>query len=95
MALLLFRLNFCHTVLMPNSRPNAIATAIRSLAERHKVAYRSTATDRLGHDITRLSGDEVDIDEPALLLLALERAGHLTSRDAARLHGEYLRAKYE
>jgi hypothetical protein len=74
---------------------NDTAAAIRALAERHKVAYRPTPADRLGHDITRLSGDEVEIDESARLLLALERAGHLTSVDAARLHGDYLRAKYE
>jgi hypothetical protein len=71
------------------------AAAIRALAERYAVAYKPTATDRLGHDIARLSDNEVEIDEPALLLLALERAGHLTSTDAAWLQGEYLRAKYE
>jgi hypothetical protein len=42
-----------------------------------------------------LSGDDVELDEPVLLLIALERAGHITNTEAARLHGEYLRAKYE
>jgi len=69
--------------------------AIRSLAERYEVGYARTASDILGHQITLLAGDTVALDEPALLLLALERAGHLTSTEAARLHGEYLRAKYE
>ena len=78
-----------------DSRRNDTAAVIHALAERHAIAYTQTATDLLAHDITRLSGDEVEMDEPALLLLALERAGHLTSADAARLHGEYLRAKYE
>jgi hypothetical protein len=74
---------------------NATVVAIRALAERHKVSYRQTATDSLGAHITRLSGDDVNLDEPALLLIALERAGHITSVEAARLHGNYLRAKYE
>jgi hypothetical protein len=48
----------------------------------------------LGH-LRRFSGDDVDLDEPAPLLLALRPAGYITSAEAARLHGEYLRAKYE
>jgi hypothetical protein len=81
---------------MPDSHHQIDAEAvIRELAERHKVGYAQTDADIFGHHITRLSGDTVTLDEPALLLLALERAGHLTSADAARLHGEYLRAKYE
>lgn len=69
--------------------------AIRALADKHKVAYRETATDILGRHITRLAGDDVVLEEPTLLLLALRRAGHITSTEAARLHGDYLRAKYE
>jgi hypothetical protein len=78
-----------------SSQQNHIAAAIHALAERHGVSYTQTATDILGRHITRLSGDDVDLDEPALLLLALRRAGYITSAEAARLHGEYLRAKYE
>lgn len=73
----------------------AAEAAIRSLAAKFNVAYQPTPTDALGHHFTRLAGDEVELDEPALLLLALQRAGHLTSAQAARLHGEYLRARYE
>ena len=81
---------------MPDTRHlTDTENTIRALAARYKVAYAQTAADTLGHHITRLSGDTVALDEPALLLLALERAGHLTSAAAARLHGEYLRAKYE
>lgn len=69
--------------------------AIRALAAKHKVAYRETPTDILGRHITRLAGDDVVLEEPALLLLALRRAGHITSTEAARLHGDYLRARYE
>ena len=45
-------------------------------------------------DVARLAGDDVVLDEPAQLLLALRRAGHISSADAARLHGEYLRARF-
>jgi len=68
---------------------------ILALAREHGVTYQPTPLDELGNVITRLAGDEVQLDEPALLLLALTRAGHLTSTEATRLHGEYLRAKYE
>lgn len=68
---------------------------IRSLAAQHHVAYQRSATDVLGNHITRLAGDDVELDEPALLLLALRREGYITRKEAARLHGDYLRAKYE
>jgi hypothetical protein len=80
---------------MQGTRTNDAARAIRDLVERHHVTYAETASDILGRHITRLAGDDVELDEPALLLLALERAGHITSAEAARLHGDYLRAKYE
>jgi hypothetical protein len=65
------------------------------LAREHGVTYQPTELDELADTFARLSGDDVELDEPALLLIALERAGHITSTEAARLHGEYLRAKYE
>ena len=34
-------------------------------------------------------------DEAGQLVLALQRAGHITSAEANHLHAEYLRAKYE
>lgn len=72
-----------------------VKATIRALAERYNIRYAITGADILGHHITRLSGDEVNLDEAAFLLLALERSGHITSAEAARLHGDYLRAKYE
>jgi len=68
---------------------------ILGLARQHGVTYRPTELDELADTFARLSGDDVELDEPALLLIALERAGHITSTEATRLHGEYLRAKYE
>jgi hypothetical protein len=68
---------------------------ILALAREHGVTYQPTELDELADTFARLSGDDVQLDEPALLLIALERAGHITSSEAARLHGEYLRAKYK
>ena len=50
----------------------------------------ATATDVLGGHVTRLTGDVVELDETQLLLLALRRAGHLTSQEAIALLGAYL-----
>lgn len=66
------------------------ATAIRALAERHNIAYVETDSDVLGHHITRLAGDDVELDETQRLLVALERAGRISGRDAVRLHAAYL-----
>jgi hypothetical protein len=74
---------------------NPVEATIRDLAAKHKVAYQETATDVLARNITRLAGDDVELDEPAQMLLALRRAGYITKADSARLHGEYLKAKYE
>ena len=67
------------------------AAAIRALAERHAVAYSQTASDVLAHHVTRLSGDDVVLDEPELLLIALQRAGHLSRAEAVLLQADYLR----
>jgi len=78
-----------------STKVRSVAEEIRALARQHGVVYEPTPLDELGNAITRLAGDEVELDEPALLLISLERAGHITNTEATRLHGEYLRAKYE
>ena len=69
----------------------ATATAIRQLAEQHRVAYVRTDSDALAVHISRHSGDDVVPDDVEQLLIALQRAGHLTSRDVMRLQASYLR----
>jgi hypothetical protein len=64
---------------------------IVALARKHGVTYQPTTLDGLADDITRLSGDDVQLDHTELLLLALERAGHLSTKDANRLHAAFLR----
>jgi hypothetical protein len=83
------------TILPLRLPKNDAASAIRELAAKHNVAYIETPTDVLGHHITRLSGDEVTLDETELLLLALQRAGHISRTDSVRLHVAYLREKRE
>jgi hypothetical protein len=70
---------------------SATATIIRDLARRHHVAYVQTRNDTLAHDITRLAGDDVRLDEVEQLLIALQRGGHLSRMEAVRLQARYLR----
>jgi hypothetical protein len=78
-----------------STKVRSVAEEIRALARQHGVAYEPTPLDELGNVITRLAGDDVELDETERLLLALRRAGYLTSAEATRLHGEYLRAMPE
>jgi hypothetical protein len=75
-----------------SERPqSATATVIRQMAEQHHVSYVLTQSDALAIHITRHSGDDVVPDDIERLLIALQRAGHLTSRDVMRLQASYLR----
>lgn len=67
-----------------------ITALIRNLAAEHSVTYEETATDRLAGHITRLSGDDVQLDDTQLLLLALRRGGHITGTRVMELLGAYL-----
>jgi hypothetical protein len=70
---------------------SATANRIRQLVEEHHVAYVHTENDLLAHHITRLAGDRVELDEVEQMLIALQRAGHLSRIDAVRLQASYLR----
>jgi len=72
------------------SRPGA-ADTIRALAEQHGVTYSETGYDVLAEQITRLSGDDVQLDPIELLLVELERSGHIEGKEATLLHADYLR----
>lgn len=64
---------------------------ITGLAKLHGVSYVKTPSDELAEVITRLSDDEVKMDETELLLFALQRSGVITTRDAIALQLSYLR----
>ena len=67
------------------------AQHIRVLAQRYHIAYSERASDRLAHHITRLAGDTVQLDEIERLLIALQRAGHLSRPEMILLQAQYLR----
>ena len=67
------------------------AIRVRELARQHNVAYARAQHDALADDITRLAGDDVKLDEIEQLLIALQRAGHLTRHEVVRLQASYLR----
>jgi hypothetical protein len=64
---------------------------IQALARRHGVTYAPTPLDQLGKAMSQLAGDDMKLDDTEYLLLALERSGHLSTRDANRLHVAYMR----
>jgi len=66
---------------------------ILELASTHGVTYVETPADRLADIITRLSDDEVYLDEIEQLLIALERAGVVARANVVPLHVNYLREK--
>jgi hypothetical protein len=63
---------------------------IHALARIHGVVYQPDQLDDLADAFTRLAGDDVELDDTELLLLALERAGCLSTKEADRLHVVYL-----
>lgn len=64
---------------------------IIGLARQRGVHYAPAATDAWAQDVTRLAGDDVVLDDIELLLIALQRAGHLSRPEALRLQVNYLR----
>ncbi len=63
---------------------------IIELARRHGVRYVETPTDALANMITRLSDDEVIMDEVELLIFALKRAQVIDANTMIVLLGRYL-----
>jgi hypothetical protein len=68
-----------------------IAARIRMMAREHHVAYVRTQRDTLADHITRLAGDEVQLDEIEQLLIALQRSGYLSRAEMVQLQAAYLR----
>jgi len=72
-------------------KARAAQDEILALARQQGVAYKPMPLDKLGDAMSRLAGDEVELDDIERLLLALERGGHLSTKDANRLHVAYMR----
>lgn len=61
------------------------------MARQCNVAYVPSSRDGLAHHITRLAGDDVELDEIERLLVALQRSGHLSRTEMVKLQAAYLR----
>lgn len=72
---------------------SGLADYIIGSARQHGANYERTPDDAIADVITALADDEVKMDPVALLLLALERAGAIPSRNVVPLHVNYLREK--
>jgi hypothetical protein len=64
---------------------------ILALARKHGVTYMPMPLDKLGEAMSHLAGDDIELDDTERLLLALERSGHLSTKDANRLHVAYMK----
>jgi hypothetical protein len=64
---------------------------IVKLAKRHHVTYANTVRDNWANAVTRLAGDEVKQDPIKDLLVALKRAGKVSTNEMAALLIKYLR----
>ncbi|BCO31155.1 hypothetical protein TspCOW1_12580 [Thiohalobacter sp. COW1] len=71
-----------------------VAKYIADLAIQHNIHYVRTEGDAMADVIARVVDDEVIMDDVELLLLALERAGVIASKDVVPLHVNYLREKF-
>jgi hypothetical protein len=69
------------------------AEEIHGLANAHGVTYTRSALDDFGDTITRLSGDDVELDATEWLLVTLERAERIGGVEATLLHARYLRER--
>ena len=67
------------------------ATAVRAMARQHQVSYSPSPMDRLADHMTRLAGDVIELDDIERLIVALQRAGHLTRVEAVQLTARYRR----
>ena len=79
---------------VPRLPVSGLREYILELAFTHGVTYIETPADRLADTITRLSDDEVYLDEIERLLFALERVGVVASASVVPLHINYLREKF-
>jgi hypothetical protein len=66
---------------------------IRQLASQHGITHNHSMLDELGEAFSRLSDNEVELDETEWLLVELDRANILTGLENTRLHAQYLRQR--
>lgn len=73
----------------------SVKDCVHALARQHGVVYVSSPLDRFAEAITRVCGDDVELDETQDLLIALVRAGIIRKEDLVFIHARYLSEKYQ
>jgi len=68
------------------------AEHIQALAREHGVTAERSQLDDFADAVTRLAGDDVELDETEQLLVALTRKGILTAREMSDLAVAYRKA---
>lgn len=70
-----------------------VARFVQDLARSYKVVYTVQPMDQWAETVTRLAGDDVRADDTENLLIALKRAGKISTKDVATLTINYLRER--
>ena len=76
---------------MPVKAETTTAARIRRMALDHHVTHVDASRDVFARHVTRLAGDDVELDEIERLLIALQRSGHLSRAEMILLQAAYLR----
>lgn len=71
----------------------SVANRVRRLAQSQNVTAEPDDISRMAVAITRLAGDEVQLDNIQQLLVNLKRKGVLSKSEALTIQGEYLQEK--
>lgn len=78
---------------MTRSAKISVASQIRNLAKSHNVTAERDSMSRMAVAITRLAGDDVELDNVEQLLVNLKRKGVLSKSEALSIQGDYLQEK--
>lgn len=68
-----------------------VAALVRDLAHAHSVSSAASPVDMFAGAVSRLADADVQTDETEDLLVALTRAGVISSTDSMALHATHLR----
>jgi len=71
----------------------SVANQVRRLAQSHNVTAERDGFSRMAVAITRLAGDDVQLDSIEQLLVNLKRKGILSKSEALSFQDEYLQEK--
>ncbi|CAI8819193.1 hypothetical protein [Pseudomonas serboccidentalis] len=78
---------------MKASTTENVATEVRKLAKAHQVTAERDGLSYMAVTITRLVGDDIELDDVGQLLVNLKRKGVLNKSEIMALQGRYLEEK--